>query len=419
MSTTTTRMSVRLKHVLGWAVATLVFTLVIPSCGGGGGVGSGGTGSPQTSFGSGTVTGFGSLVVDGIAYGDTQVPVTVETQPDVQRPATAMLGQFTELEFEDASGQGALRAIRIEAAAVGRIDAVDAAAHVMTVLGQTIVENTSPDSGPVTFYSGVAGLHSLRVGDFVEVHGVPRWNDPWARREVAATRIEKLQAAPSTLRLVGIVQNESTGGANRTLRLGGLQITYSASSTLPAGTVPSDGDLVVVWSDQLPAAGTLMASAVRVVARSLPATGKAARIGGSVGRLDASSQRFELAGVSVRYGSAQVTPNGTGFSLENAVYVVVDGVYADDGALEAKHVKIRRRGAPDHVDVELTGPIDNFIDVASFTVRGTPVDALGVSPYQGCGNASLRDGLNVRIEGRVLAGVTGSVVKAESVRCVN
>ena len=423
MSTTTTRLGARLMRVLAMAMATLVFPLVMSSCGGGG-VGSGGTGSPETSFGngsfgSGTVTGFGSLVVDGIAYADTLVSVTIESQPNVLTPAAAKLGQFTELEFEDAAGQEALRTIRIEAAAVGPIDAVNAAGHVLTVLGQTIVENTVADAGPVTVYSGVAGLSALHAGDAVEVHGVPRWNDLLAHYEVLATRIEKLQSAPAMQRLAGVVKNESASGTGRTFRLSGLQIAYSTSSTLPAGSVPRDGDHVVVWSDRSVSAGTLVASAVRVVARSLAAPGKDARLGGTVSRLDNSIQRFDLAGVDVRYGGAKVTPNGNSFSLENGVYVVVEGAYAADGAFEAKHVKIRKRGAPNHVEVELTGPIENFVDAGSFNVRGTPVDAQGASPLHGCGNALLREGLNVRIEGHVQASPTGSVVNAESVRCVN
>jgi hypothetical protein len=423
-TTTTTRRGVRWKQVLAMAGTTLVLSLLMSSCGGGGGVGSGGTGSPATnlgdgSFSGGTVTGFGSLVVDGIAYDDTQVPVMVEAQPNVLTPATAKLGHYTELEFGGAAGQEAVRTIRIEAAAVGRIDAVDAAGHSLTTLGQTIVENTSADAGPITFYSGVAGLSALRAGDAVEIHGVPRWSARSGRYEVLAARIEKLQSNLPTQRLAGVVQNESAGGRGRTFRLGEMQIDYSPLSTLPAGSVLRDGDRVVVWFDRPTSAGSLEAGAVRVVARSLPAAGKDARLSGTLSRLDNASQRFDLAGVEVRYTSANVTPSGKGFALEDGAYVVVDGAYAIDGSLEAKHVKIRKRGALDYVEVDLTGSIEAFLDVSSFLVRGTPVDALGALALRGCGNASLRNGLNVRIEGNVQAGAAGSLVKAETVRCVN
>jgi len=407
--------------VFAIAAATCVLSLAISSCGGGG-VGSGGTGSPESTFGdgsfsSGTVTGFGSVVVDGIAYDDTRTTVTVEASPNVLTPAMAGLGQFAELEFEASSAQEAIRSIRIEAAAVGRVDSVDAAGHVLTVLGQTVVENTSSDAGPVTFYFGAAGLSSLNAGDAVEVHGVPRWNDRSGRYELLAARIDKLPSAPTMQRMGGVVQNESAGSTGRTFRLGALQIVYGA--TLPAGSTLRDGDRVIVWSDQPVSAGSLRANAVRVVPRSLPAAGKDARLGGTVSRLDTASQRFDLAGVEVRYGNAKVTPNGNGFSLENGVYVLVEGAYAAESGIDAKHIKIRKRGAPDYVEVELTGPIQGFIDVGNFSVRGTPVDALGVKPLQACGNASLHEALNVRIEGHVQAGAAGSVVKAESVRCVN
>jgi Domain of unknown function (DUF5666) len=428
------------KWAQGWvaAIASIVVALALSSCGGGG-VGSGGTGSPQTSlgggsYGSGTVTGFGSLIVDGVAYADAQVPVTIESQPGVQATATAKLGQFAELEFaEPTSGTEVLRAIRIEAAAVGRIDTLDTAGRVLTVLGQTILENSSADAGPVTFYFGVAGLHALRVGDAVEVHGVPRWNAAADRYEVLATRIEKLPADPPVQRLAGVVQNESASGTLRTFRLGGMQITYSASSTLPAGSTLRNGDHVLVWSDR-PSSATLAASAVRVVARSLAAAGKDARLGGTVSRLDEVSQRFDLTGVVVRYGNAMITTDGKRSTLANGAYVVVEGTLAADGALDAKHVKIRKRDDDgdgdddddddeddddkDDLDVKLTGPIENFVSVVSFSVRGTPVDALGAR-LQRCGSALLRNGLNVRVEGQVQTAASGSVVKAESVRCLN
>ena len=137
-------------------------------------------------------------------------------------------------------------------------------------------------------------------------------------------------------------KSEIVAGTARSFRLGELQISYSPAGTLPAGVLPRNGDRVVVWSDRPLAAGTLAASAVRVVGRGLPAAGKNARLSGTVGRLDNVNQRFDLAGVDVRYAGAKVTPNG---KVDNGVYAVVDGAYSADGGLDAKHVKIRKRGA--------------------------------------------------------------------------
>jgi Domain of unknown function (DUF5666) len=433
---TSTGFALAPRRALAAAVAAVAFALAMVSCGGGG-VGSGGTGAPETNFGlgsygSGTVTGFGSLVVDGIVYDDTQVPVTVEAQPNVLTSSTAKLGHFIELEFNDDSGREVIRAIHIEAAAVGRIDAVDAAEHSLTVLGQTIVENTSADAGPITFYSGLAGLSALRVGDTVEVYGVHQWNERSDRYEIVATRIERLPAPVAVHRLSGVVQSESASGSVRRFRLGGLQITHGESSTLPAGVLPREGDVVIVWSDRPVISGSLAASAVRVVARTLQAPGKDARLAGTASRHDASGRRFDLAGVVVRYGDAKFS-GGNASAIANGVYVVVEGAYAADGALDARRVKIRKRGAPDEVEVELTGRIESFVSTGDFIVRNTRVDAQGVSRLQGCGDddddddddddngnrATLRNGLHVRIEGQVQSGANGSVVRANSVRCVN
>ena len=79
--------------VLGWLAVVL-----LASCGGGGatvasGVGSGGTGA-------GTVSGFGSVIVDDVRYDDTDAGVSKETPDGIASAATVMLGQQVRVDFE-------------------------------------------------------------------------------------------------------------------------------------------------------------------------------------------------------------------------------------------------------------------------------------------------------------------------------
>ena len=57
-----------------WAgVSAGLLALLLSGCGGG--VGTNGTGAAPQSAGTGTVTGFGSVIIDGVAYDDSQAQV--------------------------------------------------------------------------------------------------------------------------------------------------------------------------------------------------------------------------------------------------------------------------------------------------------------------------------------------------------
>lgn len=404
-----------LGRLAGRFLLLLAFATAV-SCGGGG-VGSGGTGAPVAGSGAGTLTGFGSVLVDGLAYDDAAAPALIEAAPGATAGATPRLGQFVLFGFDGDAGQERALALRLDAAVVGRVEAVDAAQGQLTLLGQTVVENRAAEAGPVTFYAGTGGLTDLAVGDAVEVHGLPRWNAALARDELLATRIERLAVAPALSRVAGIVRDEAAGPAGRRLRLGALTVDYRPQDVLPAGAQPSDGDRVLVWLAAAPGGGVVQAQGLRITLRPEPQAAERVRLGGSVAALDTAARRFELAGVPVRYGAALVVPQGPLFTLAEGSYVQVDGRYAADGSLDARQVLIRRRGAPGYVEVELSGTIEAFAGVADFRVRGTPVDASGVAPT-GCGQAPLADGLPVRVEGSIRGGLGGSVVAVESWRCV-
>ena len=78
----------RLIHRLTQGVAWLCCVALIASCGGAGEVGSGGTGAAPASA-VGTVTGFGSIIVDGAPFDDGNATVQVEDTPDLPAASEA------------------------------------------------------------------------------------------------------------------------------------------------------------------------------------------------------------------------------------------------------------------------------------------------------------------------------------------
>lgn len=397
------------------AAGLAVLLAALGACGGSGGVGSGGTGQPM-STGSGTVTGFASVIVDGVEYEDEGVTPMAELVWGQPAATTVKLGQFAEIDFDQEGFVLQARSIRVDAAVAGPVDSVDVEGRSLQVLGQRVVVNENSSEGPITVFEDVAGLAGLQPGDAAEVHGVPRWNAATSRYDVQATRIEKLSALPASFRLSGTVQDLQPGSTAFTFTLGGLTVDYGDALILPSAQVLENGRRVVVWTSQVPVAGRLEASGIRVIVRQEGGSDAPARLGGTVGRLDTAAETFDLAGVLVHYDNALVTPPNR--SLANGSYVQVRGRYAGDGSFVADHVKLRRPADDeDDREVRLEGTISAYASDASFRVRGTEVDASGVDERPGCGAEPLRNGRHVAIEGEIRPGDGGSVVQATKLAC--
>lgn len=377
--------------------AALVVGLLLTSCGGS--VGSGGTGAPLASA-QGTVTGFGSVVVDGVVYDDDGVAGREEIAPGQFRTRSVALGQQVELAYEQQVDRAVLRSISVAASLVGPVQRVGEARQVM---GQTIEAIDDPVQGPLTVLEGMGSLDDLAEGDWVEVHAAP-WRSGGGYRW-RATRVEKLDG-PAQARVAGTVTQVGPG---RQARVGTLTIDYGQASMVPADHVLRPGDRLIAWGAAQP--DGLRASAVRVLARESANAARPARLSGVVGALDATSARFELAGVTVDYGGARILPPGE--ALIEGRYAQVEGHQRADGVFVAREVKLRKPEAGGKRErVHLRGRIERYASDASFEVRGTAVDASGAQ-LRHC-EAGLGEGLEVRVQGWREA---GTPVRAEWVDC--
>ena len=393
----------RLIHRLAQGVAWLCCVALIASCGGAGEVGSGGTGAAPASA-VGTVTGFGSIIVDGASFDDSNATVQVEDTPDLPAASEAKLGQRVEVEFDT---DGVAKTVNIQAEVVGVVSANGNGT--LTVLGQSVVINSNLANGPVTqFAAPYAGLGDVAVADVVEVHGVPRLDS--TGYVIQATRIEKRAALPPYLRVAGIVTGLSSAGSTQQFTLGGLKVNSTAALILPVSRSLTDGQSVVVWARaaNLQTSGvgapSLTANVVRIRERIHGA--QQSYLGGVVAGLVGST--FNLGGVVVNYAGAQVTSSGNTASLANGQYVQVRGDFAADGSLVASRVKIRNG----LLDAELKGTLTRYnATIPSFEVRGVNVTAAGATLDSCVGG--LAEGLYVEVKGRLsLDGIV-----AQSIKC--
>ncbi|MEP7102296.1 MAG: DUF5666 domain-containing protein [Burkholderiales bacterium] len=406
---TTIKAMPRLAVSRAQAVSLVVaMVAMVSSCGGGGVVGSGGTGR-AAGVTVGTVNGFGSVIVDGLVYDNRSAPVVSETAPGVDTIAEVRLGHRVSVEYESA---GVASLIRVEAAVVGTVASV-ASPGVFSILGQTVSANMNGLVGPITqFGGGYARAADVHAADPVEIHGIlVRRNGSYT---IQATRIEKLAAAPAYLRVTGLVSGVGTAGPGL-LNLGALGVDIAGSTIVPPGTVVVEGQAVTVTA--VPAALTQLASgglrlkAVQTRVRQLTGGDLDAYVSGSLSHLDAVAKRFTLGSLVVRYADASISPIGAG--LAEGLYVLVRGAKAADGSLTAATVTLRNAGSDE--ESELKGNISGYIAATRhFVVRGVAVDASAAS-IQGCPATGLADGVFVEVHGMLVSsGVMAKTVGCES-----
>jgi hypothetical protein len=379
----------------------------LAACGAGGGPPAGGSAGGVAATAStqevsiGTVTGFGSVIVEGMRYDDSSAQVSVEDNPASPRTALASdLKLGMQVSVGSADGATA-KTVVASAEVIGRITGL--AADGFIVAAQTVRVSTDPASP--TVFEGASGLADLAVNDRVVVYGQRD-----ASNVIVATRVERKDAtAGTTVRVVGPVANLSAGGTS--FAVGGLTVTVASTTrVLPTGVTLANGQRVAVWSDAAVVGNTLAAKVVVASASALPGEGSA-RVGGLVRGLDFVARTFRIQDVDIDASTARFV-NGGAVDLANGRRVRVRGSFVDS-VLKATEVRfVRDQG---DANVELTGAITDFVSSASFKVRGVPIDASGSGVVFGNGTAAnLAEGVAVRIDGAV----SGDMVKPTRVEFV-
>jgi hypothetical protein len=351
------------------------------------------------------VNGFGSVIVDGVSYDDTQAPVVAEVAPGQDAPATVHLGDRTSVSF---SAAGVAANIRVDSALVGPVTSVDADG--LVALGQTVVVNTDAANGPITQLGGGYGsLADVRAGDAVDVQGfLVAQGDATV---LQATRLDRAPA-PVWLRVTGVVTQSS---ASSTFNLGSLSVDARQATVLPAGASVAVGRSVAVLADAttltMDAMGNpqIAAAQVRVLGKEVPNSD--VWLSGRATSVDAHGATLLLGTQRVRWGMAAVSPSIA--ALVERAYVQVHGTIATDGAIDAASIMVRGPALSD--DSELKGNISAF-DAATqmLVVRDTNVD-VSTAALQGCPAGGLAIGMFVQIQGQIIStGVLATTVQCES-----
>lgn len=394
------KISLNIPRARAALLAAAAAAALMSACGGGGG-GDPVSPTPGPVAGgtrplsvTGTVTGFGSIIIDGTKYDDSQVKVAVDIGDANGKPAAlgdVKLGMSVDAKVEN----GKLTEVTLRAALAGPISSIDVAGSSFRIYGQTV--KVSASGATPTLFEGVAGLTGLALNDRVEVHGTVD-----ASQAIVATRVERKprDAAEPAVRLGGVLTSLNAGA--KTFRLNDLTVDYSSATVTPADLVLANGQQVTAFGDAAPADGRFVAKTLRIKSAE---DGAPLAIGGRITAYNSIAD-FTVAGVRVDGQSASFEL-GTASDLALGVGLAVEGRMAS-GVLKADKLRVIKTS----VDAlaSLKGEVSDFLSLSSFKLRGTAVDASSAT-YEGGRAADLGNGAFVSARGVV----RGDVFRAEKI----
>jgi Domain of unknown function (DUF5666) len=394
------------RRLVQVGILSLTTLALLSACGGGGGASS--TGNNQTSLAAaedgtvGTISGFGSVIVNGVRYDDSAATVKDDFGNSLSSSRLG-LGMTVHLKGKsNDDGSGSASGINIFSELQGPISALNASAGTFSLFGIAVVVDAK------TVFADVAGLAALSNGSVVEVYGLRSGNT------VTATRIERKTPAvgDTVVKLRGAITGLNASAS--TFNLAGLIISFASAQVTPNSAALTEGGFVAVSSSSSPTGTNLAASRVIVLGSKPFGFNDSAKseLEGVISGFTSPSQ-FTVAGITVNASNA-VFVRGTVASLANGGRVEIKGSYSNN-ILTARLVKFEDGLGSD--DFELHGPVSNFISLSNFVVRGVNVDASGAGVLFERGvAANIANGRQLEVEGSMQSSASGSILKATKVK---
>lgn len=348
----------------GLLLTLLSSAMALAGCGGGdggasisvgaGGVGGGGTGS----FSVGSISGIGSIVVNGVRYDDSSARV-LNDDGDLRDRRELKLGMVVRVKGKvnarKADKTDEADEIGFGSELLGPIDSgsISVTAQTFKVLGQNVQVTAT------TIFEDGLTFAALAANDIVDVYG---FVDP-ALGLMSATRIErKVLANVRAFKLQGKVSNLTA----TTFQIGTLLVGFTADVVPPRLSL-SNGLLVRV---RLATTATTSATAARTALRVRPVEFEIedyneAEVKGTITEFT-SSARFSVNGLQV--DASNITAAA---GLRLGVRVEVEGRLVR-GVLIAKKVELEDEQDP--LKFELQGTVSNLTTApgsVTFTLTST------------------------------------------------
>lgn len=338
---------------------SLSMPLLLVGCGGSDtDTDSGVTATPGIS--AGTITGFGSVFVNGVRFNTDNATVTSGGDM-VNRVEDLDVGMIVRVEGDIQSRVATSVSFEedLEGPADGGVDANGR----LSVMGQTVIIDAA------TLFDDALTAASIVAGDILEISGLRN-----AAGEIVASFIDKeMLAEVDEFSVIGNVSQLDT--VAKTFKIGGLLIDYSTADVNDlAGGVPVEGQLVEVEDNlKLYTAGaTFIASEVDSHNRlgDGDLDGVELELEGIVTKLVSDSQ-FTMGDLTVQHSSATEYLYGLAADIVVGTHLEVEGDLDSNGVLHAEEIEFEDNESSIEATVGSVDVTNGTITLLGITVRVT------------------------------------------------
>ncbi len=344
---------------------------LLSGCSGGGGSSTPSGTTPTASatttavVSSGPITGFGSVILNGIEFDTTQADIRVEDQS--VREDDLRLGMRVTVEgVRDNNGVAKATRVVFRKNVEGLIDRLDVVNNTLVVLGQTVLVDGLTVMEDRAQSSAIA-LSALAVGQFVEVSGLID-----AHGTILATRIERQTGFVASVTEVEVRSTLSGLDTNaHTFVLGALTVNFRTATVV--GSL-SNGVFVQVRGTQTASGSSMTATRVTVEDPTVGgATGTTMEIEGFVTAFT-SATVLRVNGQAVTTTAQTVFDNGTVTDLAENTRLEVEGQVDTTGTLVAEKISFRRRnGGNVRLEADVEAVTTTTVTLLGLVVRVDPL----------------------------------------------
>lgn len=309
----------------------------------------------------GSITGFGSVIVNGIEYDTSGATFTKDGLPATQDDFAVGHVVLVKGTISDDNTNAVASTVEFDDNVEGPVSSVDAVTGTIVIIGQTvrIVATTSiDDSCPDT-------LEDLLLVPAVEVSGLPD-----ADGVIESTRIE-CRAVAGNFEVSGTVSDHNP--AAMTFSINALVVDYSSAQVdnFPNGMI-SDGDPVEAIGSELGANDELKASRVEFKGNQFAKNeGDHIEIEGFITRY-MSPQDFDISGVPATTLTTTNFEGGDETNLGLNLKIEADGEFDAAGKLNITKLQIKASTA-----VRVAGVLDsvtgNTLVIMGITINTDPL----------------------------------------------
>ncbi len=292
-----------------------------------------GSGSPVAAdnVSTGTIDGFGSVIVNGVRYDTSLADITVSGE-NATEDNLGIGAYVTVVGSVNQDGiSGFASTVNFQPNVVGNITAINSSQNNFSVLGQTVLVNNDTTFGAGLSASG-GGLDALSIGQRVRVSGPAN-----SSGDIIASLVDVVTG--TDLEVAGIISNVNTAAS--TFVLGGLTVNYAQARLDDLSLSALQNGLAIIVEGSQIIGGELIAESISAEDNYFELIDELSEIEieGFITEFE-SAEQFALGKTVILTNDDTEVSGGSLDSLDIDMFIEVEGTFDGSNRLVADEIEI-------------------------------------------------------------------------------